>query len=212
MTNLLYIVRVSEHLSQQDKDHLELADRELARVSHITAQTLRFHRNIINPGPIDAAAMVQDLLALYNTRLTASDIELRLDLGRNVTFSAYEGDIRQVLNNPESNAFDAMRKGGVLSIRTRCSTDSKTGQRGAAITIGDTGTGISAEAQQHLFQAFQSTKGIHGTDLGLWISKRIVHKHKGHLWFRSSTGERHGTVFRLWVPQDVAQTASEGWA
>ena len=212
VTNLLYIVRMSEHLSQQDKDHLEIADRELARVSQITAQTLRFHRNIINPGPIDASAMVQELLALYNTRLTASDITVRLDLGKNVTFSAYEGDIRQVLNNLVGNAFDAMRKGGVLSIRTQCATDPKTGQKGAAITIGETGTGISAEAQQRIFQAFQSTKGIHGTGLGLWISKRIIHKHKGHLWFRSSTGERHGTVFRLWVPLDVAQTASEGWA
>lgn len=118
VTNLLYIVRMSEHLSQEDRDHLELADRELARVSHITAQTLRFHRNIINPGPIDAATMVQELVALYNTRFTASDIELRLDLGRKVTFSAYEGDIRQVLNNLVSNAFDAMRK-VVLSLSER---------------------------------------------------------------------------------------------
>ncbi|MGI4830906.1 MAG: PAS domain-containing protein [Janthinobacterium lividum] len=211
VTNLLYIVRMSERLSQEDRNHLELADRELARVGQITAQTLRFHRNIRHPRPVDAAAVVHELLALYNTRLTASNIEVRQDLGENVTFSAFEGDVRQVLNNLVGNAFDAMRTGGTLHVRTRFATDPKTGQKGAAIAVGDTGSGIPAEAQQRIFQAFQSTKGIHGTGLGLWISKRIAHKHRGHLWFRSSTGERHGTVFRLWFPLDAATAAAEEW-
>ncbi len=212
VTNLLYIVRMSPNLSRQDKNHLELADRELARVAHITAQTLRFHKNPSTPRQIEASVMLRELLALYRTRLTASGIEVRLDLGKDVNFHAYEGDVRQVLNNLVGNAFDAMRKGGVLRIRARCSTDAATGIKGASIAIADSGSGIPASARQHIFEAFHSTKGIGGTGLGLWISKRIVHKHKGHLRFRSKTGANAGTVFRLWLPDQAASTAAEGWA
>ena len=212
VTNLLYIVSHSSDLSQENKDHLALADRELARVANITAQTLRFHKNAATAGKIQASAMVHELLALYNTRLTASNIEVRLDLADGVIFSAFEGDVRQVLNNLVGNAFDAMRKGGILRIRTRCSTDPQTGQMGAAFTIADYGAGSPREAQPRIFEAFHSTKGIHGTGLGLWVSQRIVHKHKGHLSFRSSTGAAHGTVFRLWLPNEAASTAAEGWA
>ena len=62
-----------------------------------------------------------------------------------------------------------------------------------------------------IFDAFYSTKGIQGTGLGLWISKRIVHKHRGHLLVRSRTGEVHGTVFHLWLPYTLADSAKEAW-
>ncbi len=209
VTNLLYIVRSSPSLTREDREHLELADRELARVSQITSQALRFHRNGSSVIVIDADIIVQELLSLYRTRLTASEIKVWLDLQEDVRFQAYEGEIRQVLNNLFGNAFDAMRKGGVLRIRTRFASDPKTGEKGVSITIADNGQGIPLEARGRVFEAFYSTKGINGTGLGLWISKRIVHKHKGRLTFRTSLGLRHGTAFRLWVPLEADPTAGE---
>jgi signal transduction histidine kinase len=50
-----------------------------------------------------------------------------------------------------------------------------------------------------MFQAFATTKGEQGTGLGLWVSKRLVEQHGGRLRFRTSTGERHGTVFQVFV-------------
>lgn len=209
VTNLLYIVRASQTLTRDDREHLELADRELARVVQITSQTLSIHRSVDHPVEISVDIIVQEILSLYRTRLTASHIKTRLDLQEGVFFQAFEGDIRQVLNHLLGNAFDAMRNGGILRIRARRAFDWRTGRSGASITVADSGLGIPREAYSRVFEAFYSTKGINGTGLGLWISKRIVHKHQGHLTFRTATGIHHGTIFRLWVPLAIARSALE---
>lgn len=85
------------------------------------------------------------------------------------------------------------------------------GQKGIRITIADSGKGIAPEAKQHLFDAFYTTKGIHGTGLGLWISCRIVHKHRGFLRSYNAFGKSTGAVFQLWLPLDIASTAHEPW-
>lgn len=212
VTNLLFIVRNSAALTQDDKDHLDLADRELARVGQITAQTLRFHRNLQGAGDLKIMELIEELLTLYRSRLRDSGIDVELRFAEGTHFTAFEGDIRQVLNNLVANAFDAMRKGGKLYVRAHPATDWRFMQKGVTITLADTGAGMPPGVQLNAFEAFYSTKGINGTGLGLWISKRIVHKHKGHLRFRTSMGPSHGTVFRLWLPLDVAQSAGEAWA
>ena len=212
VTNLLYITRTSPSLAQADRDHLELADRELSRVSNIVARTLRFHRNSSSPMLVNAARIIDDVLGLYQSRLHSSKVETKLQVGSDVSFMAYEGDIRQVLNNLVGNAFDVMRQGGTLQIRARCATDWTGMRHGAVITVADTGAGIPLEARARLFEAFFSTKGIHGSGLGLGVAKRIVHKHHGRLLFRTCTGPIAGTVFRLWLPLKAASTAGEPWA
>lgn len=200
VTNLLYITRHSPKLCDADREHLDQADRELARVSNIVAQNLRFHRDLKAPADVVAAELLQDVLGLFASRLAASTIRVVVEAEPEVRFPAYEGEIRQVLNNLVGNAFDVMRQGGTLTMRARYATNWADGRQGVAISVADTGTGIAPEAQQRLFEAFFSTKGIHGSGLGLWISRRIVQKHDGELRFRSSRGQLTGTVFRLWLP------------
>ncbi len=211
VTNLLYIVRGSANLDQSDRDYLAAADRELSRVAQITAQTLRFHRQSTAALDVKPEELFEEVLSLYGTRLAGSSIHVSREFGDNASFTCFEGDIRQVLSNLVGNAFDAMRVGGMLRLRTRSATWWKTGESGVRLTIADTGSGRSEETRKHLFDAFYSTKGIHGTGLGLWISNRIVHKHRGHLRVSSSMGAKHGTVFTLWLPLKLAETAGENW-
>jgi signal transduction histidine kinase len=78
------------------------------------------------------------------------------------------------------------------------------GQRGnAVIEVRDTGIGIPAHEQQHLFERFFRTskaaeQAIPGTGLGLAISKAIVHAHGGQITVASADGE--GTTFRVSLP------------
>ena len=180
-------------------------------MSQITAQTLRFHRQTTAATEVQPESLYEEVLALYGTRLAASHIELLREYRERVRLTCVEGDIRQVLSNLIGNAFDSMRQGGTLRLRTRFATHWSTGQKGVMLTIADTGTGMSSEVENRIFDAFYSTKGIHGTGLGLWISRRIVHKHRGHLRVRSSTGSSHGTVFQLWLPVELALSANEAW-
>ncbi len=60
---------------------------------------------------------------------------------------------------------------------------------------------MSAETQQKMFEPFFTTKGTGGTELGLWISTEMVHRHRGKLSVRSSQATKHtGTVCALFLP------------
>lgn len=212
VTNLLYIVRNDPTLSQGGKDYLGAADRELARVSHITAQTLRFHRQSTAATLVQPQGLVEEVLSIYASRFENASIAITRKYADDVAVTCYEGDIRQVLNNLINNAFASMQGGGHLQVSTRYATWWPTSERGVRITVADTGSGIDPETLPRIFEAFFTTKGIHGTGLGLWISRRIVHKHRGHMVVRSraKTG-RHYTIFDLWLPLELAATARDAW-
>ena len=183
--------------------YVTTAQRELSRVSQIATHTLRFHRQSTGPRTIRAEELLEPTLGLYRGRLANSNIALQLQHRGAGSVICYEGDIRQVLNNLIGNAFDSMRVGGRLIIRTSKSRLWNNGVPGIRITIADTGHGMPPQVLQHVFEPFYTTKGINGTGLGLWISLGIVTKHQGRLQVRSRTQEgKNGTVVSLFLPAD----------
>jgi signal transduction histidine kinase len=78
------------------------------------------------------------------------------------------------------------------------------------IEVRDTGMGIPAGEQEHLFERFfraakATEQAIPGTGLGLAISKAIVHAHKGRITVASEEGK--GSTFRVALP--IRQTEVE---
>lgn len=204
VTNLLYLVANSSNLPEQVQTWIDLAQSELARVSHIATETLRFHRQATAPTLVTAQQLVSSVLNLYQGRLTNSGIDVTTRYLSSKPILCFENNIRQVLNNLISNAMDAMRgTGGRISVRAHDVTDASTGRKGLRITVADNGAGIPLAARKRIFEAFFTTKELNGTGLGLWISTDIVQQHKGRLTFRSTQHPiHHGTVFSLFLPRD----------
>jgi signal transduction histidine kinase len=206
VTNLIYITR-QQATSSQMQEFLDLADQELRRVSIIVNQTLRFHKQSSFPREIACSELFSTVLSLYEGRLRNSSITVEKRKRAGHPIACFEGDIRQVLNNLVGNAIDAMPRGGRLLLRSRETTDwrpaldSGPARRGLALTIADTGSGMSAQTLARIFEPFFTTKGMNGTGLGLWISAEIVDRHHGRLALRSSQrAGRQGTVFSLFLP------------
>jgi signal transduction histidine kinase len=116
-----------------------------------------------------------------------------------------DGEIRQVLSNLVGNAIDAMDgQERRLLIRSRNSTEWRTGRNGVTLTLADTGAGMSAETISRIFEPFFTTKGNKGTGLGLWISREIVERHQGTLRLKSrQSAIGSGTVFTLFLPCEI---------
>src|ERR1017187_178530 len=72
--NLLYLAMVDPNVSPQIKSHLDRAVEELDRVSHITQQSLTFHRDTGAPAMIDLREIVDGVLKLFARRLQAKEI------------------------------------------------------------------------------------------------------------------------------------------
>jgi PAS domain S-box-containing protein len=211
ITNLLYLIRQSN--SMEDVQHYTtLAQGELARVTEITLQTLRFNRQHSKPVEVDMADLLHTVMTLYTGRLLVRNIDADMKLMEVPRVLSLEGEIRQVVNNLVRNALDAMNNGGRLLVRLHPQEDWRSGTKGVRLTVADTGEGIGPEMRAHLYEPFQTTKEMTGTGLGLWVSKGIVEKHGGHIRTRTRRGEGHGTVFAVWLPLKGSPnlTASEG--
>jgi PAS domain S-box-containing protein len=203
ITNLLYLISQSDHLPEDLRIYVHMAQSELSRVSQIATQTLRFHRQTANPTWVSPADLLDAVLNLYHGRLTNSGVKVQASYATDMKVLCFENDIRQVLNNLIANAIDAMRQGGKLVVRAHDATQHSTGRRGVRLTIADTGHGMPEAVRRRLFQPFYTTKGLSGTGLGLWISEGIVKRHHGRLEVRSSQHPvHHGTVFTLFLPTE----------
>jgi PAS domain S-box-containing protein len=120
--------------------------------------------------------------------------------------------IRRVLTNLSTNARDAMKDGGTLTIATsnvvvgpqatESAEDTPPGSY-VRLTVTDTGCGISDEVKQHLFDPFVTTKARgKGTGLGLTTVYGIVSQSGGRISVRSELG--HGTSFEILFPRSSA--------
>lgn len=203
VTNLLYLALNHEQLPPASRRYLETAQGELVRVSQIATQSLRFHRQTMHPACVDPNELIHSVLNLYRGRLFNSNIYVDFKLAPTKRILCFENDIRQVLNNLIANAIDAMRQEGRLLLRSRDGTDWQSGRAGVRITVADNGHGMSAAVRKRVFEPFYTTKEMHGTGLGLWISREIVARHHGSLALKSSEKPGwNGTVFSLFLPDE----------
>ena len=202
LMNLLYLAERTP-CSDETKQYLQTADRELRRMKLITSQSLRFYRQSTRPQAIGCPELLDSVLDMYHSRLQNSGVIVERRERPGLSIVCMESEIRQVLNNLVSNAIDAMHgRGGRLLVRTREATEWRSGAAGVVITVADTGIGISREVMKEIYRAFYSTKGIGGTGLGLWISSEIVERHHGRLLVRSRQAPgASGTVFELFLPR-----------
>jgi two-component system, sporulation sensor kinase C len=199
--NLIYLARQEPGDSQRDQ-YLEAADKELRRVAHLTAQSLRFYKQSSKPQAVRPVDLICSVLDVYGSQIVNGGIALEQRDRTSEAIVCFESEIRQVFSNLIRNAVDAMQgKPGRLLVRTREATDWKTNSKGVLITVADTGAGIDPSSLTKIYTAFYTTKGINGTGLGLWVSSEIVQRHNGRLKVRSRRNESGGgTVFTLFLP------------
>jgi len=205
ITNCLYLVCQTK-LPDDARSYVDLAQKELDRVSQITMQTLRFYRGSTKSEATDVRELIETVVTLLESRMQRAQIEVVRDFRTDLSVMMQSGEVRQVIANLVGNAMDAMvNEGGRLILRTAAGVDRVSGARGVVLTVADTGAGMSPETQARIFEPFFSTKGITGTGLGLWISQDIAAKHSGSIRVRSKEGA--GTVFRLFLPDGAAENA-----
>jgi PAS domain S-box-containing protein len=204
ITNLLYLSQGNADMAEV-QTYLEIAQREIGRISVIASQTLQFHKQSSTPVAVRCAELIGGSLALYQGRVVNGHIAVEQRQRARRAALCVEGEIRQVLNNLIGNAIDALppQEGRIL-IRSRDATDWKQGKAGVMLTVADSGTGMSPQTQAKIFDPFFTTKGSDGAGLGLWICCQLVERNQGTLRVRSSQlNGRSGTVFTLFLPYRV---------
>jgi len=205
VTNALYLALQDQSLGEVTKSYLKTAEQELLRVSHVTTQTLRFHRQSNSPACVDICDIVDSVLSLFRGRLASKNIEVNLECERGAYVTCLGDEIRQVVASLVSNALDATSDGRVR-VRARRTGSWTRGMwlEGVKLVVADTGHGMPQMVLDHIFEPFITTKEATGIGLGLWVSDEIVRKHEGWIRVRSlSGGPATGTAFEVFLPANV---------
>jgi signal transduction histidine kinase len=148
-------------------------------------------------------AVVSDALGMVRPHASDKGLELVDACAPGLEYIGDEIRVRQILMNLLSNAVKFTPQGGRVTIRAVVGT-SQAGAGGAliALTVEDTGVGISPEEKELVFEPYVQTAGVkktgRGTGLGLPISRRLARLMGGNLTLESELG--HGSSFTLWLP------------
>ena len=190
------------------------------RGSKLTHGLLAYSRKKSEPStPVELNHLILNVQDFFG-RVIGERIQKTLSLSEEpLIVLADISQLEQILMNLATNARDAMRDGGVLTITTEVAEIDRSfcqmhgyGEPGkyALIKVEDTGIGIPKEIQQKIFDPFFTTKDTgKGTGLGLAMVWGIVKQHKGYILVDSTPGK--GSCFKIYLPltdQPVVQSAA----
>ena len=133
---------------------------------------------------------------LYVEYAATCNIHFHFDKGEEHLEVWYDSrQLQKVINNLLSNAFKYTPKGGTISLNVY-----KKGEE-AVIEVRDSGTGISPEEIEKIFERFYQvgadSGNIQGTGIGLALSKGIIELHKGRIEVSSHLDK--GTTFTIYL-------------
>jgi signal transduction histidine kinase len=198
LTNSLYLIRNATSTGADDRlrRQLDTADREIAAATLIVSDLLEFSRpRAANPTAVNVTDL---LIETVSVAPPPAGITVEYDDSEVPTVMADRDQIRQVILNLLTNAYEAMPTGGTVRLAARVVKDS------VEIAVSDTGVGMDEQTYARVFEPFFSSK-TKGTGLGLAVSKRIVDKHDGTLTMTSEPG--HGCTAMLRLPLSPAPVA-----
>src|SRR5215813_1557102 len=208
IANALFLLRSHPSLKGEARHFARLAEEEVARIQHITQQTLSFYRESRTPISVSVRTILDDVLDLQARRLQINQIAVEKEYRDDMVIMGFPAELKQVFLNLIANAAQAMPQGGRLRISIRESIDYLSLRRGVRVSVCDTGSGIQPKDAKRLFEPFFTTKPGDGTGLGLWVSKGIIEKYQGAIRFRSlRLGDRRVTCFSVFIPGAVVATS-----
>ena len=190
---LMLLEAESTPLSPDVAEDLRVIHRHAQRVARIAQGLLSFSRH--SPGErgrVDLNQVVDETLLLVEKMIVKDGITLRRALAPGLPQIWGDANaLQQVVMNLVTNARDAVRGGGEISVATSAAAEPP---GGVQLTVRDTGPGIPPEILPKIFDPFFTTKA-EGTGLGLSISYGIVREHQGTVDVHSAPGQ--GTTFVL---------------
>ena len=194
---------------QKLKRYVEMINTSAKDAGNVVNRLREFYRHREGRevfGGVDLNQLVEDTISLtqpmWKTQAEAKNISITLqkDFQNVPPVAGDAGELREVLTNLIFNAVEAMPRGGTIIVRTR-GDDSQ-----VTLEVSDTGVGMTDDVRQRCLEPFFTTKGTHGTGLGLSMVYGIVQRHQGTIDINSEVGK--GSTFIVRLPLQSANPQS----
>jgi len=171
--------------------------KDASRVAEIVSRIrVLFKKGTPQRESVDINQIIREMVALMRGEATRHSISVQTELAAELP--QLVGDrvqLQQVLMNLMINGLDAMKDGEgtrELAIKSQQVDDDH-----LQVSVSDNGVGLPHQHADQIFNAFFTTK-VHGTGMGLRISRTIVESHGGRLW--ASDNSPRGASFYFTLP------------
>ena len=196
-------------INENQKNFLSMADRNISRLTNILNDLLNLSR--IESGKIDLKIEELDpripiefIVSSLKPQADGKSLQLRIEIQKEL--SAVYGDrekVEQILTNLVGNAIKFTPEGGEITVSAR---PSPRGRNKLAISVRDSGIGISEDQFEKIFEKFHQVEGslhrsVSGTGLGLAITKGLVEAQHGEIWVESQIGKGSTFTFTLSISE-----------
>ncbi|MFH1202065.1 MAG: PAS domain S-box protein [Candidatus Omnitrophota bacterium] len=200
---------LQDNNDKEAKEASKIILEQANRIKEITGSLLEFSRQKeVEYRPTDVNQDIEKSISLLTFQAKLDKIKIKKELDANLPKPlAYENQLQEVFLNIMLNAVQAMKNGGILTVRTyseiitdygRRRTDKfKPQEKIVVIEIKDTGEGMDEEALMRVFEPFFTTKE-RGTGLGLFVCYGIIEKCRGAIEVKSKLGK--GSTFIVKLP------------
>ena len=190
------------------REYIDVMIREVGRIDRLLTEVLTFSEpRPPRLAPVNLNSLLDTIVLLESTTEARGQAAVVKEFDPSLPEVMADAEqLTQVFLNLVKNGFEAMAGRGTLRVVSRLDAEYRILSRdgGAdrrtqvvAVDVSDTGPGIPAEDLPLLFTPFFTTKS-RGTGLGLAVSHRIVHAHRGGMAVESAQGR--GTTFTTWLP------------
>jgi NO-binding membrane sensor protein with MHYT domain len=149
---------------------------------------------------LDVNEVIREMVVLLRGEAARYSISVRTELAADIP--QVMGDrvqLQQVMMNLINNGIDAMKD--MDGTRELAIKSQRAENEHLMVSVSDTGVGLPPQQADQIFNAFFTTK-LHGTGMGLSISRSIVESHSGRLW--AADNSPRGACFHLTLPTNVA--------
>ncbi len=199
LSGSIQVLQGELNLKDENKQLMDIVVREADRLNSIITEFLEYARPKTNQDDTIALSDVffQTITLLKNSKEFTERINIRRDIGPNLSIRGDAQRLRQVFWNLLINACQAMPDGGMITISAVPISHAGDGASWCEIVIADTGKGIALEYRDNIFDPFFTTK-IGGTGLGLAIVYRIIEDHGGMISVETDEGK--GAEFKIRIP------------
>lgn len=207
--NPLSTIKVNLKLISEDADDCDgkssrwlrkiaVVSKETDRLEQILDDFLRYiGKTELDLRSVDLNELVAEMVDFYNPQARVHGITLRLGLSEKGIVCKIDTDmVKQVILNLFINAQQAITEPGEIIVKT----DTK--GRAGTIEITDTGSGMSSEKIERIFEAYYTSRPG-GSGLGLPTARKIIEAQNGSITVNSQPGR--GTSFTITLPLETVE-------
>ena len=186
------VSKLEEPARKELQESIDIARTEISRLDSIVTQFLR----AIRPSkpelhPENVNSIIEEAVRFFAPEIEDRDIVVEQELRSDLPMLELDRDqMKQAFYNVIKNSFEAMKRRGILRIRTNRDDTH------VIVSFTDTGGGIPAERLSRVFEPYFTTK-TSGSGLGLLIVRRIVREHGGEMSIESTEGKGLTLAIRL---------------